>query len=119
MRQTGPVIGVSDMGRKQLSRIGDVSLWICRLTRIGIPIIKISRSYDRLIFNNGNDILGKTVFILKRGPDSGPVQGSGPRLHINVVDTFENQQSWIVLACCIRDPVYNEKKMTNAGWMYH
>ena len=30
---------------------GAVSIWICRLSRIGIPMLKIRRSLDRLIFN--------------------------------------------------------------------
>ena len=34
-----------------------------------IPIIKIRHSKDRLTFYNGNPIAGKTVLILKRGPD--------------------------------------------------
>ena len=32
------------------------------------PMLKIRRSHDRLIFNMGLPIHGKTVFILRRGP---------------------------------------------------
>ena len=35
---------------------------------IGIPMLKIRWSRDRLIFNMGIPYLGKTVFILRRGP---------------------------------------------------
>ena len=35
---------------------------------MGIPMLKIRRSHDRLIFNMGIPIPGKKVFILKRGP---------------------------------------------------
>ena len=32
-------------------------------------MLKIRRSYDRLIFNKGIPYMGKMVFILKRGPE--------------------------------------------------
>ena len=38
---------------------------------MGIPIIKIRRSDDRLIFIMGIPIIGETIFILRRGPTSG------------------------------------------------
>ena len=47
---------------------GAVSTSRCRPTSIGIPIWKIRRSRDRLIFNMGIPYPGKTVFILRRGP---------------------------------------------------
>ena len=40
----------------------------CRLTSIGIPMLRIRRSHDRLIFNMRIPITGKMVFILKWGP---------------------------------------------------
>ena len=46
-----------------------VSISRCHLTSIGIPMLKIRRSHDRLIFNMGIPIPGKTVFILRQGPD--------------------------------------------------
>ena len=39
------------------------------LNGIGIPMLKIRRSRDRLIFNMGIPYLEKTVFILRWGPD--------------------------------------------------
>ena len=45
-----------------------VSIKRCRLTNIGISMLKIRRSRDRLIFNMEIPYLGKTVFILKTGP---------------------------------------------------
>ena len=47
---------------------GTVSIYRCHFTNIGIPMLKIRRSPDRLIFNMGIPYLGKTVFILRRGP---------------------------------------------------
>ena len=46
---------------------GGVSIQRCRLTSIGIPMLKIRRSYDRLIFNIGIRSRGKMVFISRRG----------------------------------------------------
>ena len=40
---------------------------IKHLTNTGIPIIKIRRSEDRLIFVMEITVPGKTVFVLKRG----------------------------------------------------
>ena len=40
---------------------GAVSIWRCRLTSIGIPVIKIRWSRDRLIFNMGIPILLSTL----------------------------------------------------------
>ena len=45
-----------------------VSISRCHLTSIGIPIIKIRRSHDRLIFIMEIPIPGKTVFMLRLGP---------------------------------------------------
>ena len=42
----------------------------CRLTGIGIPVLKIRRSHDRLIFNMGIPYITKTVFILREDPCS-------------------------------------------------
>ena len=43
-----------------------VSIKRCRLSSVGIPMFKIRRSHDRLIFNMGIPYLGKTVYILSR-----------------------------------------------------
>ena len=40
----------------------------CGLTSIGIPMLKIRRPRDRLIFSMGIPYLGKMGFILRRGP---------------------------------------------------
>ena len=45
-----------------------VSLYRCCLTDIGIPVIKIIRAPERLIFIKENTIPGKMVFIFKTGP---------------------------------------------------
>ena len=42
----------------------------CRLTNIGIPMWKIRRSRDCLLFNMGIPYLEKTVFLLRRSPGS-------------------------------------------------
>ena len=47
---------------------GTISIYICRLTNIGIPILVIRRSHDSLIFIMEIFIPGKTVFILRRPP---------------------------------------------------
>ena len=47
---------------------GGILIYRCRLTSIGIPILKIRQSNDHLIFNMEIPIPGKTVFILRQGP---------------------------------------------------
>ena len=51
---------------KWIKKTGAVSSYGCRITSIGIPMLKIRRSRNRLIFNLGILIPGKTVFIFKR-----------------------------------------------------
>ena len=48
---------------------GAISIYRCILTSIGIPIIKIKQSHDHLIFIMEIFIPGKTVLILRQGPD--------------------------------------------------
>ena len=55
---------------QQLGGGGGVLNKRCRLTNVGITVLKIRRSRDCLIFNMGIPYLGKTVFILRRGPAS-------------------------------------------------
>ena len=43
-----------------------ISIYRCRLTSIGIPMLKIRPFHDHFIFNMGIAIPGKTVFILRR-----------------------------------------------------
>ena len=57
-----------DLGNPTANAQGDVSIYRCYLTGIEIPMLKIRRSRDRLIFNMGIPIPGKTVFILRQGP---------------------------------------------------
>ena len=47
---------------------GAVSIKGCRLTSIGIPVLKIRRSCDRLIFNMGIPIPGKDGLYIETGP---------------------------------------------------
>ena len=47
---------------------GAVSIERCRLTNIGIPVFKIRRSRDRLIFNMGIPIPGKDSLHIDTGP---------------------------------------------------
>ena len=47
---------------------GAVSMQRCRLTSIGIPMLKIRRSRDRLIFNMGIPISGKDGLYIETGP---------------------------------------------------
>ena len=56
MTLTGELVEPGD----QQSQYKDVS--------IGIPILKIRRSNDSVIFNMGTLIPGKVVILLKRGP---------------------------------------------------
>ena len=60
-------IGHQD-SRPSNSHQGPNSIKICRLTSIGIPIIKIRWSHDCLIFIMEIPIPGRTVFILRWGP---------------------------------------------------
>ena len=50
------------------SNLGTISIEKCCLTSIGITMLKVRRSCDRLNFNMGIPYMGKTVFILRRGP---------------------------------------------------
>ena len=45
-----------------------LSIWRCRLTSIGIPILKIRRSRDRLIFNMAIPVPGKDGLYTETGP---------------------------------------------------
>ena len=47
---------------------GAVSIKTCRLTNIGIPLLKIRRSRDHLIFNMEIPILEKDGLYIKRAP---------------------------------------------------
>ena len=49
------------------------------LTSIGIPIMNIRRSHDRLIFKMGIIIPVKTAFILRRGPGDANVRHQSER----------------------------------------
>ena len=48
---------------------GTISIYICRLINIAIPMLKIRLSRDRLIFNMGIPIHRVTIFILRRAPE--------------------------------------------------
>ena len=48
--------------------LGAVSIWRCRITSIGIPMLKIRRSHECLIFNMGIPIPGKDGFYIEAGP---------------------------------------------------
>ena len=47
--------------------LGAVSVSKCRLTSMGISMLKIRRSHDRLIFNMGIPITGKDGFLYRDG----------------------------------------------------
>ena len=47
---------------------GVIQISSCRLTSIGIPMLKIRRSHDRLIFNMGIPIPGKDGLYIETGP---------------------------------------------------
>ena len=49
-------------------KLGTVSIWRCRLTSIGIPMLKIRRSRDHLIFNIGIPIPKKDGLYIESGP---------------------------------------------------
>ena len=48
-------------------QLGAVSIWRCHLTGIGISMLKIRRSWDRLIFNMGIPIPGKDGLYIESG----------------------------------------------------
>ena len=50
------------------SHLGAVSILRCRLSSIGIPMLKIRRFRDRLIFNMGIPIPGKDGIYNETGP---------------------------------------------------
>ena len=57
----------SEMVGLHLWSLLGVSIYSCRLTRIGIPMLKIRRSHDRLIFNMGIPIPGKDGLYIETG----------------------------------------------------
>ena len=61
----GEVIAVKSLIISVVLRHGVVSMQRCRHTGIGIPIINIRRSWDRLIFIMEIPISGKTDFVFK------------------------------------------------------
>ena len=77
---------------------GRFSIKICRLTRIGIPIIMIRRSHNRLIFINGNAYTDKTtslyysfhlgVFLDKPG------HGHANSSHLDFVPRWPGMHRW-------------------------
>ena len=70
--------------------LGAVSTQRCRLTSIGIPMIKKKRSHDRLFVNMGiPPYLAKTVSILRWGP------AREHRLEQNVGVSGELLQHWL------------------------
>ena len=68
---------------------GGVSTQKCCINIIGIPMLKIRRSCDRLIFNMGIPIPGKTVFILRHAD-------------------FRMMMSWQWNPFCITGPLWGE-----------
>ena len=60
------VIQITNVMESNVPRV--ISIYRYHLTSKGIPITKIRRSDDRLIFIQGIPIHGKTVFILRQGP---------------------------------------------------
>ena len=69
---------------------GDVSIQICRLTKIGIPMLKIRRSYLYM----GIPYLGKTTFVWRWGP-GGSLQMDATKQHpIQAKCTLENIVTW-------------------------
>ena len=80
-------------------------IWICLPTSIGILIIKINRSGDRLIFIIESIYLGKRIFILRRGPSSHDV-GRLPKLpwHLFTIHYSGNNHGTtprVLLEACI------------------
>ena len=54
----------------------------CRLASIGIPIIKIRQSHDRLILNMKIPIRGKDVLYVRKGTKSEPHSHSETNISI-------------------------------------
>ena len=55
--------------RRRLRKQGVVSIWKCRLTSKMIPMLKIRRSRDNIIFNMGITAPGKDDLYIETGPD--------------------------------------------------
>ena len=63
-----PMICTQGLCALRIWNLGPVSISRCRLTSLGIPIIKIRLSWDSLIFIMGIPIPVKRVFLLRQGP---------------------------------------------------
>ena len=83
----------------------------CRVTSIGIPMLKIRRSCDCLISNMGIPIPGKTIFILRWGSASGTtvLNSASNKLWTESLNTRHPQQRlatlWAAVYCCFSLPL--------------
>ena len=97
----------------RLKKFGAVSIQTCRLTSIGIPILKIRRSRDRLIFNMGILYPGKTVFILRQGPGRSIWLSMDMVGMQSLVRVIKPPWPWINLICFWRDAINLTNRIEN------
>ena len=90
---------------------GGISVLRFHLTNIGIPMLKIRRSRDRLIFNMGSPYLGKTVFILRQPPAENPRICSQNILLVLLLHLIA-ESIWIILSISLEiiAQIYGDSK---------
>ena len=79
----------------------------CRLTSIGISMLKIRQSHDRLIFNMGIPYLAKKVFILRRGPDRYRSNWPGTNHNKTPQSGNEEHNAWVYCSHIYKSIVCN------------
>ena len=76
--------------------LGTISIWRC-LTSIGIPMLKIRRSHDHLIFNMGISIPGKDGLYIETGLwISHPMKWTGSPHHGHDTSWYQACQSCVL-----------------------
>ena len=65
---TGWMVAINTMATTVTWSDQEGSIWRCHLTSIGNPIVKIRRSYDRLISTMGFAILARWQLYIESGP---------------------------------------------------
>ena len=95
-----------------------ITWWLCHLTSIGIPIIKIRQYHDHLILIMGIPMHGKTIFILQQNPDffcSGPSMSYTSHLHSAI--QAGNWSGTAVTTHCTCDIIFcYSPKLTGVEW---
>ena len=85
---------------------GTVSTWRYHVTSIGIPMLKIRRSHDSLIFNTGISIPGKDGLYI----------GTGPRLHPK---NYAHGMQYVLLCSALLPILSTYPIVTYLAWGIH